>query len=364
MTEPHKLGRSPMATMRDVARLAGVSSKTVSRVFNQDRYVTEETRARVEQAMRELNYVPNMLARTFRTGRDEAIAVAVPDIADPFFANVAGAIEEVAQEHDLAVIIASVGYDAEHERPAVEALLHRQVAGLIATPISRDQRYLSAWTLRTPVVFVDRMPSNIVADTVVCDDAHGATLATEHLLSHGHTRLAFVGDRMDIQTTRLRLEAYTSTLQKAGLEPDPRAILIPGAHSREISAAVDAFLHGSYGPTAIFSSNARCTIGVVPVLQSRNRTDIALVGFGDFPLAECVRPAVSIIEQDPFRLGRVAADRLLQRIQAPNRRLRRKITLPVRLVTRGSGEQPPRRPRRRSDTGSSGLDTEASAYIA
>jgi LacI family transcriptional regulator len=360
-----------MATMRDVARLAGVSSKTVSRVFNQDRYVTDETRARVEQAMRELNYVPNMVARTFRTGRDEAIAVAVP-----YFANVAGVIEEVAHEHDLAVIIASAGYEAKRERPAVEALLHRQVAGLIATPISTDQSYLSAWTLRTPVVFVDRTPSNIVADTVVSDDAQGATLAAEHLLGQGHTRLAFVGDRLDIQTTRLRLEAYISVLRNAGIEADPRSIILGGPYSHQISTAVGAFLQDSYAPTAIFSSNARCTIGIVPVLQSLNRSDIALVGFGDFPLAECVRPAVSIIEQDPFRLGRVAADRLLQRIKAPNRRLRRKVTLPVRLLTRGSGEQPPRetargpseqvsqRSRKESNTTSPGLDSPASAVAS
>jgi LacI family transcriptional regulator len=330
-----------MTTMRDVARLAGVSAKTVSRVFNQDRYVTNETRERVEQAMRELNYVPNLLARTFRTGKDAAIAVAVPDIADPFFANVAAAIEEVAAENGLTVIIASVGYDAERERPAVEALLHRQVAGLIATPVSRDQSYLAPWKRRTPVVFVDRTPSNIVGDTVISDDLQGATLATRHLLDQGHTRIAFVGDRMDIQTTRLRLEAYQSALTAVGLEADPSLIILGGAYSQQISAVVEAFLRSSREPTAIFSSNARCTIGIVPVLQTLRRTDMALVGFGDFPLAAYVQPAISIIEQDPLRLGRIAADRLFQRIKAPDRRLRRKVTLPVKLVPRGSGEQPP-----------------------
>jgi LacI family transcriptional regulator len=330
-----------MTTMRDVARLAGVSSKTVSRVFNQDRYVTDETRERVEHAIRDLNYVPNMLARTFRTGRDAAIAVAVPDIADPFFATVAGAIEDVAHQNGVAVIVASVGYEADRERPAVEALLHRQVAGLIATPISPDQSYLGAWKTRTPVVFIDRTPSHITADTVVSDDHHGATLAAQHLLAQGHDRLAFVGDRIDIQTTRLRLETYLSVLSAAGVDTDPRSIILGGPHSQQISIAVEAFLRGSNVPTALFSSNARCTIGIVPVLQSLNRTDIALVGFGDFPLAACVRPAITVIEQDPLRLGRLAADRLFQRIKTPDRRLRRKVMLPVSLIARGSGEQPP-----------------------
>jgi LacI family transcriptional regulator len=282
-----------------------------------------------------------MLARTFRTGRDAAIAVAVPDIADPFFASVAGAIEEVAHQAGLAVIIASAGYEAERERPAVEALLHRRVAGLIATPISPDQSYLAAWKLRTPVVFVDRPPSNIVADTVVSDDVQGATLATRHLLDHGHTQVAFVGDGMDVQTTRLRLETYRSVLSAAGIDPDPTSIVIGGAYSNQVSTVVDGFLRERNDVTAIFSSNARCTIGIVKVLQSLHRSDMALVGFGDFPLASCVRPAVSIIEQDPSGLGRVAAERLLLRMQAPDRRLRRKVTLPVKLVARGSGEQRP-----------------------
>jgi LacI family transcriptional regulator len=330
-----------MTTMRDVARLAGVSAKTVSRVFNQDRYVTDETRERVEEAMRQLNYVPNMLARSFRTGRDAAIAVAVPDIADPFFASVAGAVEEVAHKNGVAVIIASVGYEAERERPAVEALLHRQLAGLIATPVSQDQSYLAPWTRRTPVVFVDRSPSKIVADTVVSDDLRGAALATQHLLDQGHTRIAFVGDRMDVQTTRIRLEAYRSALAGAGIDPDPAAVLIGGAYSHEVSTAMEEFLRDAYDPTAIFSSNARCSIGIVPVLQALNRTDIAMVGFGDFPLAASVRPAITIMEQDPSRLGRTAADRLFKRISDPDRRMRRKLTLPVNLVPRGSGEQSP-----------------------
>lgn len=330
-----------MTTMRDVARLAGVSAKTVSRVFNQDRYVADETRERVERAMRQLHYVPNMLARSFRTGGDAAIAVAVPDIADPYFASMAGAIEEVAHKNGLTVIIASVGYEAERERPAVEALLHRQVAGLVATPVSPDQSYLAPWMRRTPMVFVDRTPSNIVADTVVSDDRRGATLATQHLLDQGHTRIAFVGDRMDVQTTRIRLEWYRSALAATGLDPDPAAVLLGGPYSHQVSAAVQAFLRDTYDPTAIFSSNARCSIGIVPVLQTLNRTDIALVGFGDFPLAASVRPAISIIEQDPSRLGRTAAARLFKRISDPDRRLRRKLTLPVNLVLRGSGEQPP-----------------------
>jgi LacI family transcriptional regulator len=330
-----------MTTMRDVALRCGVSTKTVSRVYNDDPYVSEETRERVRRVMREMNYVPNLLARTFRAGRDTAIAIAVPDLSDPFFATLTHAIEQEAHQRGVAVVIASMGYEPDDERPAMEALLHRMVVGVIATPISDDQSYLKRWQQQTPIVFVDRTPTGIVADSIVSDDRGGGVIATQHLLDHGHTRLAFVGDTMNIQTTRRRLEAYQSLLLGAGLPASANSVVLGGTSSANMAVSFVAFLRDSDAPTALFSSNARCTIGLVPVLQSLDRTDMALVGFGDFPLSNSVRPAISIIEQDPIRLGRAAALRLFQRLDSPNRRLKRQVTLPVELVARGSGEQPP-----------------------
>src|SRR6185369_8789587 len=134
-----------MATMRDVAQRAGVSAKTVSRVVNNDRYVSADVRERVERAIDELQYVPNMLAVTFRSGRDAAIGVAVPDIADPFFAQIVQAVEVEARARSTAVIVTSLGYDAAYEQAAVAALLQRQVLGLITCPVASDQSYLAPW---------------------------------------------------------------------------------------------------------------------------------------------------------------------------------------------------------------------------
>src|SRR5690242_2566061 len=141
--------------MREVAALAGVSAKTVSRVLRHDRYVSDEVRLRVERAVAELNYVPNVLARTFRAGSDNAIGIAVPDISDPFFAALTSAVESVARSRGTGVIVTSLGGDGARERAGVEALLGRQLAGLISTPVSHDQSYLQPWLARTPVVFVD-----------------------------------------------------------------------------------------------------------------------------------------------------------------------------------------------------------------
>src|SRR3954453_10082063 len=147
-----------MATMREVAERAGVSAKTVSRVLRNDRYVSDGVRRRVNAAVEELHYVPNMLAVSFRSGRDAALGVAVPDIGDPFFARIVHAVEAEARRSQTAVIVTSLGYDPAHEQSAVEALLKRQVMGLVFCPVSQDQSYLAPWLQRTPIVFVDRAP--------------------------------------------------------------------------------------------------------------------------------------------------------------------------------------------------------------
>lgn len=139
-----------MATMRDVAARAGVSAKTVSRVVNNDRYVSAEVRLRVEQAIDELQYVPNMLAVTFRTGRDAAIGVAVPGVADPFFAGIISAVEREASRRSVAVIVTSVGWEPSHERRSIEAVLHRRVAGMIICPVGPDMSFLKPWQARAP----------------------------------------------------------------------------------------------------------------------------------------------------------------------------------------------------------------------
>src|SRR4051794_34348340 len=179
--------------MREVAALAGVSAKSVSRVLRHDRYVSDDVRLRVERAVAELQYVPNVLARTFRSGSDNAIGVAVPDISDPFFAALIHAVETVARARGSAVIVTSLGSDEAAERAGLEALLGRRLAGLIATPISRDQSYLEPWLSRTAVVFVDRPPRGVKADSVIEDDLAGAREATAHLLAHGHRRGGVLG---------------------------------------------------------------------------------------------------------------------------------------------------------------------------
>jgi LacI family transcriptional regulator len=325
-----------MATMRQVAQRAGVSAKTVSRVMNNDRYVSDEVRQRVERAIADLQYVPNLLARTFRYGRDAAIGIAVPDISDPFFAAVVHAVEEIARDRGVALFVTSVGTEGKYEQAGVEALLGRQIAGLISTPVVADQSYLMRWQSRTAIVFIDRAPSKITADTVVEDDRGGGYAATAHLIEHGHRRIGFIGDSSSIATTAGRLDGYSAALADVGIEEDRRLVILGATSSGEAAEATWDLLGRRKAPTALFSSNARCSIGVVPALQARGRTDIALVGYGDFPLASALRPALTVVDQNPEALGRAAATRLFQRLDNPDRRRKRRMVLPVQLLLRAS----------------------------
>jgi LacI family transcriptional regulator len=327
-----------MATMRDVAMHAGVSAKTVSRVVNNDRYVSTDVRLRVERAIDELQYVPNMLAVTFRTGRDAAIGVAVPGVADPFFAGIISAVEREASRRGVAVIVTSVGWEPSHERQSIEAVLHRRVAGMIICPVGPDMSFLRPWQSRAPLVFVDRMPGKLTADAVVQDDVGGGREATAHLISHGHRTIAFLGD--DVVTGILRLQGCRQALTDAGLLHTDGLVHLGQVDAVTVTAALRRILAEPDPPTAVFSSNARCTISVVSALQALRRSDIAVIGFGDFPTAAALRPAITVINQDGEEMGRFAAERLFDRLDEPDRKLRRRTVLPVSLVTRSSCAMP------------------------
>jgi LacI family transcriptional regulator len=327
-----------MATMREVAHRAGVSAKTVSRVVNNDRYVSADVRARVERAIEDLQYVPNMLAVTFRTGRDAAIGVAVPGVADPFFAGIIDAVEREASRRGVAVIVTSVGWEPSHERQSIEAVLHRRVAGMIICPVGPDMSFLRPWQARAPLVFVDRVPGKLTADSVVQDDVGGGRQATAHLIGHGHRSIAFLGD--DVITGVLRLKGCRQALAESGIVHADELVHLGDVDTPTVTAALRRILAGSDPPTAVFSSNARCTVSVVSALQALRRSDIAVVGFGDFPTAAALHPAITVIDQDGDGMGRFAAARLFDRLDEPGRKLRRRTVLPVSLVTRASCAMP------------------------
>jgi len=322
-----------VATMQDVADRAGVSAKTVSRVFNDDPHVLPETRSRVEDAMQALNYVPNVLARTFRAGRSSTVGVAVPDVVDPFFAAVVRSVERVCSASGITTLVTSIGDDPARERPVLEALLRTQLMGLVLAPVADDHAWLAPWTGSTPIEFVDRAPVNLDADSFVEDDRNGSYLATRHLLDHGHTRVAFLADQTHPPSSRRRLAGYSEALADAGLPLDERLIAFDAGSDRGATKELERLARLASPPTAAFSSNARVTMHAFSGMKAAGT---AFVGFGDFPMADRLTPSVSVIDQDPARLGHLAAVRALERFNAPDASYAPSTVMPVSLTLRRS----------------------------
>jgi LacI family transcriptional regulator len=328
----------PRVRLRDVAAVANTSAKTASRVINGDPRVAEETRARVEQAVHDLGYQPDPLARSLRRGTDDTIGVVIDSVADPFFASVTGEIERLALKRGITVIIASTNRAPDRERSVLEGLAQRRVAGLIVAPVSADHTYVR--TLPCPVVFVDRRARNLSADAVVVDDRDAAATAVRHLIAHGHRRIAFMGDGPDIGTARLRMAGYRDALTEAGIDEEIVLECRPDDTIGHAAEYTTRLLDDARPPTAIFSANTRCSLGIVPVLHRRNRLDVALVAFGDFPMADSLTPAVTIIDHPSDVIGRLAAEQLMKRLEGDTSDATT-VVAPVRLVARGSGEVRP-----------------------
>src|SRR3954453_17343777 len=284
--------------MRDVAHTAGVSLKTVSRVFNAETGGAPTTAARVAEALDVLGFERNDLARTLRQGGSSAtLGLVIEDLANPFYATVAQAVEVAARDRGFLLITASAREDAERERELAGALLRRRVDALLIVPAGPDHRYPS--TART--VFPDRPPEGIAADTVLLDNLGGARSGVEHLIAQGHTRIACIADAAELYTARERLAGHPGALSAAGLEEDPPLVVAGNRDAAAARAAVEHLLGlpDKRRPTAIFAANHRNTVGALHALAARPRA-VALVGFDDFELAGLL--GTSVVRADPWGL--------------------------------------------------------------
>jgi LacI family transcriptional regulator len=326
--------------MVDVAELAGVSLKTVSRAINGEPGVSAATVEKVLAAASELRYARNDLAASLRHGnRSDTIGLIIEDLANPFYSAIAKAVEDVARERSCLVLTASAGEDPERERELVSAMLRRRVDAILIVPAGTDHRYLGADGLAARAVFLDRPPARVKADAVLVANAAGARMAVEHLLAHGHRRIAFVGDDLSLSTARERLAGYRAALAAAGVSEEAELVSVANSTSEAARASVARLVRRPAGerPSAILSGNNRCTIGVLQALGTRRRR-IALVGFDDFELAELLE--VTVIRTDPYRIGRLGAELALRRMDGDARRPQR-VVLDAELVPRGSGELAP-----------------------
>ena len=335
MVSVSKSGRK--VTLRDVAREAGVSIKTASRVVNGEPFVHEATAARVAGVVDRLGYKPNELARGLKGQRSHTIGLVVADVSNPFMATCAQAIEAVAREHGHALILCDSHANLGMEGDYVGLLTQRQVDGLLIAPAhGRDVHLISEQQAGLPIVALDRPAEGVETDTVLVQNRAGAREATEHLIWHGHERIAFVGDEHHFYTARKRLDGYKQALEAANLE----AMYRLDAHSIELGEEITKdFLDAPDRPTALFAANILTALGALRATEHlglRVPEDVALIGFDDFELAPVLRPRFTLVHQPTAELGRRAAEMLFDRLDGQVKPEPRRLILPTELVVRES----------------------------
>jgi LacI family transcriptional regulator len=333
--------RRDRPTMRDVAALAGVAIKTVSRVFNDVPTVAPELADRVRAAADKLGYRPNLTAASLRRtgGRTNTIGLLIEDVSNPYSSALHRAVEDYARERGVLVLASSLDEDPHRERELARMLIDRRVDGLIIMPAGRDHRYIVAeQQAGTSFVFVDREPTPLLADAVVSDNRGGARAAVEHLLLVGRRSVAYLGDHLAIPTARQRFGGFQDALAASGLTPDDRLVRHGLRTAEQAAAAAEEVL--TAGATAMFTGQNLVTVGAVEALHRLDLQDrVALVGFDDVPLGALLRPGITVMAQDPAEVGRQAAERLFARL-AGDESPPAVYTVPTRLVVRGSGELP------------------------
>jgi len=338
-TDAHPV--QPRATMREVAALAGVSLKTVSRVINAEPGVSPELAARVGAAIQRLDYRHNLWASSLRrsNGKSATIGLILEDIGNPFSATLHRAIEDVAVKRGVLVLAGSLEEDETRERELVSAFASRRVDGLVIMPASHDHSYLlNERKAGTPIVFVDRPPAFLDADTVLTDNLGGARMGIRHMVEHGHHRIAYLGDLQSIMTAELRYQGYGEEIQAQNLALDPDLVRLDLRGIEHAEAAVMELLAQRPAPTAIFAAQNLLTIGACRALRRLGlHHQVALVGFDDILLADLLDPGITVMAQDPAAMGRTAAQLLFRRLDGDRTPTVHHV-IPTRLIERGSGE--------------------------
>lgn len=327
-----------MATLSDVAEEAGVSPTAVSRYLNNRIELPQSTRDRIDRAIAKLNYRPNLMAKRLSTGRTEAIGLVTPEIANPFFSELAAAVEAEAQRHGYAVYMSSTQGDRAREIDAIQRLQDQHVDGLIMMTNQPDDGTLAALLrMEQNVVLLDEDIPGVSLPRVFVQNEEGTYIATRHLIDSGHREIAIVSGPQDLMSVRERLAGFERAMNEAGLPIRPGWVLL-GDYGRQYGrAAANLLLAGTPRPTAIMACSDYIAIGIVEATRQMNLSvpaDISLVSFDDTPLAELIDPPLTAVRQPISEMGRVAFGQLLALMNKTE--VVPETRLPVDLILRKS----------------------------
>ena len=333
-----------MATMADVARQAGVSIATVSHVLNETRHVTDATRRRVVEAIDQIGYVHNTIARSLVTANTRTIGLAISAVSNPYFMDLVHAIETDVRRAGYTLLLADTRDDPDEELHVIQTLYQRRVDGYLCAPSGDPQQralnYLSAHKL--PTVLVDRLADDRF-DQVGTENRLATSQLVAHLTGRGHRRVALLCGLEGLATTTERLDGYRQGLEHSELPYDPRLVGSGASEVESACAAVHQLLALAEPPTAIVAANNRMTIGGMRALRELDLAvpqDIALVSFDDFEWADLFQPRLTAIAQPIHAMGGEAVRLLLDRLTKPEQPPRT-IRLTPKFVHRESCGCPP-----------------------
>ncbi|MER7915591.1 MULTISPECIES: LacI family DNA-binding transcriptional regulator [unclassified Streptomyces] len=329
-------------SLKDVAQRAGVSVKTVSNVVNNYVHVSPGTRARVQRAIDELGYRPNLVARHLRNGRTGIIALAVPELGNPYFSEVAGAVIDAAARHDYTVLLDHTAGLREKEILVCQGFRAQIIDGLILSPIRMATEDLLARTDTSPLVLLGEREYEAPFDHIAIDNVAAARAAVQHLLDTGRRRVAFLGARHESarEPAHLRLRGWREAHTAAGLRPPELLVMATDGYDRQDGAvAMAALLDRGERPDAVFAFNDLVALGAMRVLASRGLRvpqDIAVAGFDDIEEARYAAVALTTIAPDKRAIAQIAVDCVVERIAARTAPVPRRILPGFELVVRES----------------------------
>lgn len=326
-----------MASIKDVAKAAGVSTATVSRVLSNGLHVRSEVRERVMQAVDQLGYRPNLLARSLRSQQSNAIGLIVSDIRNPFFTAISRSVEDIAYEQGFRVVLCNTDENPEKEAIYLQLMQDESVAGVIFSPTRQTAAHFPSSTITFPTVVVDRTVKGADVDMVLLDNVDAAYRLTSHLIENGYRRIAALCGEMS--TTGIeRQVGYEQALRANDLVPVREHVKYLQPKIETGYQVALKMLDAPHPPDALFTTNSLIAAGALQAIRERNLTipdEIALVTFDETTWADLVQPPITLISQPTYEIGKIATELLLQRIADTNRPIRQ-IILKGQLLIRGS----------------------------
>lgn len=330
---------SSNVTIKDVARESGVSIATVSRVVNGTGYVSESTRKKVEDAVARLGYSPNHFARSLSKGSTKIVGAVIPDISNPFFPAIARGIDDVLVSNGYLLVICNTDNDEGQEEAVVKALLEKRVDGLVFVTGSRDPRELVQHVpADVPIATIDREVMGLDCDMVTCDSYKGGYEMTRHLIDSGHRKIAFISGPDHLSTSQKRLAGFRAALSDAGMDNSGPVFYGDYRYETGYSIARD-ILASPQGVTAVFAANDLMALGVMRCFLDAGvliPAQMAVAGYDDIQIASMIRPSLTTVAQPAYRMGAVAAEVLLERLNSGPGHPRKVHVLDPTLIVRDS----------------------------